>query len=39
MGKKDYPCAACGGSGMSRLAPSAICDRCGGSGKDPYAMR
>jgi hypothetical protein len=33
-----YPCAGCGGSGLCRMAPTALCSRCGGSGKDPYAL-
>jgi hypothetical protein len=31
------PCGMCGGSGKSRLCPIATCQRCQGSGTDPYA--
>jgi hypothetical protein len=36
---KSIPCGMCGGSGKSRLCPTATCQRCSGSGKDPYASR
>ncbi len=34
-----YPCGMCGGSGASRFWHGATCDRCEGSGRDPYADR
>jgi hypothetical protein len=39
MGKKDVPCGMCGGSGQSLLCPTKTCQRCNGSGIDPYAGR
>jgi hypothetical protein len=33
-----YPCANCSGTGTSRLT-TATCDRCAGTGADPYALR
>ena len=35
----SVPCGMCGGSGKSRLCPAKTCQRCGGSGTDPYASR
>ena len=35
---KPYPCAGCSGTGISRLT-KGTCNRCGGSGIDPYADR
>jgi DnaJ-class molecular chaperone len=29
-------CGMCGGTGVSRLCPTKTCQRCNGSGKDPY---
>jgi hypothetical protein len=37
--ERSYPCAMCGGSGTSRFWHGATCNRCSGSGSDPYAMR
>lgn len=34
-----YPCAMCSGTGRSRFSGMDSCDRCSGSGNDPYAMR
>lgn len=36
---KPVPCGMCGGSGFSRLCPAKTCQRCSGSGVDPYASR
>jgi hypothetical protein len=33
------PCGMCGGSGVSRLCPTKTCQRCQGTGTDPYASR
>jgi hypothetical protein len=35
----NYPCANCSGTGVSRICPTAVCSRCGGSGIDPAAGR
>ena len=39
MGYKEVPCGMCGGTGYSRLCPTKTCQRCQGTGKDPYANR
>ena len=39
MAHKPVPCGMCGGSGVSRLVPTKACQRCSGSGIDPYASR
>lgn len=39
MTGKPVPCGMCGGSGVSRLCPTKTCQRCQGSGIDPYASR